>query len=357
MTIFQKLFSKPHGTGAIEDPRPQEEKDRDYKHEEIASAAPIEWKEKPQSEWRKFEIFNQDGSSSCVAQSKAKEAGILNFLEEGIFIRLSARDVYAKRSNKPGEGMWGANANDIVRDYGITLEILMPSEGKSEAEMNNDADRTNSMKVIAKVFRAKNAITFTAPFDIDKIAQVIDQGIPVNVWFKWDYSEWDQPVPQISAASKQANHHSVVAVDRTLWNGKKALIIEDSWGKNFGMNGQRVITEDWLQRMTWASYFIDLSNLALLNPEAPTKPQYNFTKDLRVGMTDPDVKALQDCLKYEGLFPNTQESTGYFGGLTQKAVIDFQDKYAADILAPLNLTKGTGIVGASTRTKLNQIYS
>jgi hypothetical protein len=353
--MFNIFKKKIHGTGAMEDPRLPEEKAKDYRHEEIAAAgAPLTWVEKPQSEWRKFEIFNQDGSSSCVAQSKAKEGGILNFLEEGLFIRLSARDVYAKRQNKPAQGMWGADANNIVVGDGITLESLMPSEGKGEAEMNNDSDRTNSMKVIAKVFRGKS--WFVLPFDFDAIGAVIDQGIAVNVWFRWDLNEWDQPVPKISPTSALANHHSVVAVDRTLYQGKKALIIEDSWGKDRGFAGQRVITEDWIGRMTWASYFVDLSNLALLNEAAPTKPHFVFTKDLQVGMTDPEVKGLQDCLKFEGLFPNLQESTGYFGGLTRKAVVDFQNKYADEILKPLGLTAATGIVGASTRQKLNALF-
>ncbi len=49
--------------------------------------------------------------------------------------------------------------------------------------------------------------------------------------------------------------------------------------------------------------------------------------------------------------------TGFFGTLTQKAVIRFQEKYSSEILIPLGLTSGTGFVGPSTRAKINQIIS
>jgi len=48
--------------GVIEDPRSKEEKKQDYQAEELAMFAPIVWKEKPELEWRKFPIFDQDGN-------------------------------------------------------------------------------------------------------------------------------------------------------------------------------------------------------------------------------------------------------------------------------------------------------
>ncbi|KKS37852.1 MAG: hypothetical protein UV01_C0007G0001, partial [Parcubacteria group bacterium GW2011_GWA2_42_14] len=56
----------------------------------------------------------------------------------------------------------------------------------------------------------------------------------------------------------------------------------------------------------------------------------------------------------EGVYPEGL-ITGFFGNLTKQAVIRFQEKYADEVLKPLGLTSGTGLVGPSTRAKINQL--
>ena len=95
MSIFNFLKKKPtvniEKLGVIEDPRNADEKAKDYKAEEIVfSYAPFEWKEKLEADWRKFPIFDQDSSRSCVAQAVAKALGIENYIEEKKFAHYPA---------------------------------------------------------------------------------------------------------------------------------------------------------------------------------------------------------------------------------------------------------------------------
>lgn len=75
---------------------------------------------------------------------------------------------------------------------------------------------------------------------------------------------------------------------------------------------------------------------------------------LMPGSSGNDVKALQELLIKEGVYPEGK-ITGFFGNLTKQAVIRFQEKYADEILKPAGLTKGTGGVGPATRKKMNEL--
>ena len=79
-----------------------------------------------------------------------------------------------------------------------------------------------------------------------------------------------------------------------------------------------------------------------------------FTHTLSRGMQTPEVLALQVFLVSEGLM-DTKAPNGNFGAATYRAVIAFQNKYAAEILKPADLKEGNGIVGELTRKKLNSL--
>ena len=81
-----------------------------------------------------------------------------------------------------------------------------------------------------------------------------------------------------------------------------------------------------------------------------------FSINLYYGMRGNEVYCLQEFLKNRGpeIYPEGLV-TGNFFSLTQQAVTRFQEKYKAEILAPLGLEKGTGFVGSKTRTKINQL--
>jgi len=332
--------------GVIDDPRPVEEKEKDFQAEEVAMFAPVKWEEKPESEWHKYPIFFQDGSSSCVAQASSKILGIENFLEEGKFVHFSARDIYTRRANYPGKGMWFQNALQIIREHGATFEQLMPSQGMNESAMNDSGDRTLLDEIVSKPARGGNYLAL--PLDIEAIASTIGpQGKPVLIGVRFGPKEWSREVPVI-LTNDIRYHHGIVVVDYFKYGCKKALLIEDSWGINSGKDGRRIVTEDWFNanRISFAGYVKALKNDGLADTE---KPQYTFKNDLKYGMrANEEIKILQKCLAYLRMFPSDVDYTGNFYGITLKAVQLFQQTYG---IKPVS-----GYVGRLTRTKLNELF-
>ena len=89
---------------------------------------------------------------------------------------------------------------------------------------------------------------------------------------------------------------------------------------------------------------------------------FTWTRNLSIGSTGDDVRQLQRFLNGN---PQTQvavsgagspgNESSYYGPATARAVSKFQELYAAQILTPLGLTKGTGGFYTSTRTHLNEV--
>jgi len=83
-----------------------------------------------------------------------------------------------------------------------------------------------------------------------------------------------------------------------------------------------------------------------------------ITTDLYFGVENyAQVSCLQQLLKTQGAAVYAGAVTGRFSLETQAAVIRFQEKYAAEILTPLGLKKGTGYVSAATRAQINRLLA
>ncbi len=88
---------------------------------------------------------------------------------------------------------------------------------------------------------------------------------------------------------------------------------------------------------------------------------FNFTRNLSVGNTGADVKALQQVLNSKGFAVAAAGQAGsagfettYFGNATKAALIKWQEANAATTLAPWGLTSGTGFFGATSRAEMNK---
>lgn len=343
---MQSIFNN----GARLDTRTPEQQAKDWHQKEVvASAAQIQWTEKPQTSWRQFPIFNQDGSGSCVMQTQCKEMGIMRYLTDGTYVHFSVADGYQRRVNKPESGMGAIDARAIAQ-AGITLEVLSPSQNMSDAQL--DAVVVEPYKHdVGGVFAVPNYLQLPNQ-SIDSVASTIQAtGKGVMIWVYFLIDEWtNRPTVIHSGLELGASttlRHSITAVDFTLQGNEKCLVIEDSWGPGAGMGGQRVITESFFKARNWyAGYLVNFKFQA----QPAVKPHHTFTADLQLNDQSPEVKALQDCLRWDGEFPTNADSTGVYGPITQKAVGDYQLKHGL-LSSPSDA--GYGRCGPKTRAALN----
>jgi peptidoglycan hydrolase-like protein with peptidoglycan-binding domain len=290
-----------------------------------------------------------------LSQAGALALAINNYIEEKKYTRMSPRSIYPRRRNKPGTGMWAENLGNLCRDNGVVPEGILPSDGMNEAQMNDLSDFLPSFDPICKLYRAKNYVWLT-PTSIDEVANILSRGLPVVICLQFGDGEWAMTVPNLLNTNPNAQYgHGICALPNSffMYNGKKAVLIQDSWGIASGMNGRRILTEDWFTqgRVKSAQWFEDISDLATLNPDQ-AKPSYKFTVNLTLNMQSNDVAMAQRCLGYLKdelgyLFPLNVAPTGYYGGITRAAVNRFQVLYALPV---------TGNVDNPTMAQLNKIF-
>lgn len=308
--------------GVVEDPRSEQEKALDYKHEDLAMAAvTLNWVDVSQKQLKNLPIQNQDGSSSCVAQATSKILAMHETLEGREYTRLCPKFIYTRRFNYPGGGMWLPNALSLACKYGDCPETDMPCDSTGEDFMNNQTESPECL-LNAEKFKGKYYFEITDR-SIDKIAEIIEQGYGVLLGTTFDYDEWTE-VPFINPNSKLSCRHGIAGTDYVLYNGEKAIVIDDSWGPGHGKGGKRILTETFLRsRCFYAGYITSL-------------PNFKFTLTLRYGSRNVEVRKLQEFLKLK--------VDGIYGLKTKAAVMAYQAK---------NLLIPDGIVGPKTRAKLN----
>ena len=256
--------------------------------------------------------------------------GIIFEQKYGEFIDFSAAFPYKQRGGTYG----GCNSNDIYSIFpklGDIFESIMPSQDMGELEVAQ-LELKSYYKDLAKPFTVKR---IELPIDFETVASTIQATKKgVMVWFRFSHPEWtDIPValPQPTTSG-----HSVTAVDFILKNGKKYLVIQDSWGLAYAINGYRLISEEYFKaRCFLASYLKTFQSITIAD---------NVGKPFFTG----SIMSAQQCFKYEGLFPGNVAEVENWGNITRTACKAFQLRY--------NINPPWGNFGPLTKAKLKQLY-
>lgn len=347
-------------SGAIPDPRSEEQKAFDYTHTEIlasgASAPAFTWTEKPFLDWKLIALRKQITSSSCGGQAGAE------VLEDEFGLVISATPTYRFRSNYPEPGMWPQDLGNILKNKHTTSEALCPSQNMTEDQMNSAVIPTSLPYGIGAYY----FLPIGNALDMDLVATALESGHGIIWQIDSNAEEWQQ-VPVATTAPITFSHFVGTSNKQNyfLHNGVKSVAISDSCNafstikdSTGNLTGQRVLTETFLRARCY-SILVLVPTLQYNDPAG--KPQHSFSVKLQYGSTGPEVEAWQQVLQYEKFLPTSTSSgallpLGNFLSMTAQATKKWQ--VAHGIMDFANETDVTKIrVGPKTILEANKIYS
>lgn len=340
--MFSFFKRTPSYNGAYPDTRTPGEKAKDWQASEIFSFGAPTFRKVQENEWNKYQIRNQDGSGSCVANSQAKFAEVMA-AKRGDKIKFSHAPVYQKRANKPSAGMGYPDAPKIQVQIGTCREERMPSENMTDAQLDA-LTLPHDYEEINDYARPSGYVSIALNF-FDVASYVETHGAAI-VWFDTDYPNWTKDIPTPGGKGGGVRH-SVCAVDAVNFNGTNYLVIEDSWGKFGKYNGQRLITAEFFKDACFMAYaLVDFTY-------EPTPEKFQpFNTPMKFGQKSDEIKRYQKYLKSKGVMPKEVEETGYYGNITAQAVLTFQLKFNVDAPPVLYALKGR-ITGPKTLSTIN----
>jgi C1A family cysteine protease len=229
---MKKLDLNLVGKGAISAPL----KRKDYRLELVAGDFPLPNKFSLRDKVGK--IKNQGQSLSCVGQSYAYYAELLNFIETGERVELSSRDIYSL-IYEPEGGAFAKKGAEKIINSGVVLEkdaiSYENSYPPSENFMRWRNDITNEEVENGKTYIALKYVTWdNTSVDLFKRAIVQGNGCVVISWGNNQiWGDGDIALPD--NRNQMTWRHQVYLIGYD--NNKKAFEVYNSWGKEWGDNG------------------------------------------------------------------------------------------------------------------------
>lgn len=297
----------------------------------------------------KLKVKDQGPSFSCGGQAWAYLAEVLEALNTGNYEPRSAKYLYAQTC-VPGGGSRGRDNAEVYLNQGISREIVLTSyqNGKppSEAFMQRSIDITDLIRMDAPLSKASAYAQVGTDIESLAIAIQANSGAVIGVEGA-NNGTWQSEFPK--PPTTVAWRHWVYACGAKMINGKKHIKIINSWGEAAGNKGVQWLSEDYFKRNIFSAW------THVFAPQLPPQFQHTFVRNMVFGETNIEVTALQTALKIDGTFPAGVPSSGFYGDITRRAVLNFQFKHKL-ITTAVESNNGK-IVGPKTRAKLNQLFA
>jgi hypothetical protein len=218
--------------------------------------------------------------------------------------------------------------------------------------------------------------------DLSEVTAVADRGYVFVNW-SGDHSSEENPLllnnvlesKNIIANFQQFNSASGGSSGSSKERNIDKLISEPGVNKTISetfsslSNSDKILINDFVYRMfsagvitkTTADFILNLAGVDMVQDRCPVliDSDYVFLRNLRTGFTGEDVRQLQIILNNNGFVISNDgpgsigNETTYFGELTRRALIDFQNACSEFILYPIGLDKGNGFFGPATLKFIN----
>lgn len=256
----------------------------------------------------------------------------------------------------------GQLAKVVFPPYSIKGTVVVKIESQDKAEIIKNNSLPTNTKIIGDLvadfkafsgdlelekFEGVVPITFTYSDEQVKKAGIDEKILKIYFWDKTT-SFWKTLKSEVNTATNSITAHTLHFTLFALMGEVKEKPIAEMTVEELQQKIAEIL-EKINQLKAQLQQLLEKEVLGI-----PT--DYRFTVNFKYSQKSDDVRYLQIFLKSQGpeIYPEEIVS-GWFGPLTKRAVISFQEKYAEDILVPLRLIEGTGFVGKATRAKINEI--
>lgn len=218
----------------------------------------------------KVKIEDQGGQSSCTSQALSSYGDLLNYIETKRWEDFGAKGIYAQIA-LPNGGAYMRDALDVAVNQGFYLESDLPSYDSnsnpvSEEIVKRAEDITQAMRKKAVQWKSLRYYALPAN-DIDSWAIALKNHWAIYLGATGSNNGWGQPDLSPPQSGDKTWGHAIFGKAAKLRNGKKAIKIQNSWGEDWGEQGNGWLNEDYVKSnnvfVPWV--LIDQKNIVINN--------------------------------------------------------------------------------------------
>lgn len=317
-------------------------------------------------------VWNQKKIGACVGHAMAKYKQKLDEIDTGTPPKLSARFLYAMakaRDNLADQGTYPSLVAKILKDVGCATEDTCPNDTDLDHETyvyNRDENRI-PQAAKDEAYKAKISGYAWVAKDITSIKQAIVFASGCATLVRLGKEWWtdkngiytqdgDKLCPMRIPNPIVSGHEIWLCGYETLPNDDLKIWYLNSWSSTWGFQGRGYfLLSQYKGFIDEMITYVDIPNKLLEEAHnAPKEFKHNFTTGMKYGDENDEVLALQRALTmtkdYDYMI------TGYFGPITQKALLSFQLKNCVLSWYEKNILKGS-VCGPKSLTALNLIFN